>query len=80
MLRNLAAVELFVDLGADVNLKCHGTPPLHLAVAAAALPAPGARAFGAAAAAALLHASYDLSAKVLYAYFICYRLVSTSYI
>jgi hypothetical protein len=65
MLRNLAAVELFIDLGADVNLKCHGTPPLHLAVAAAALPAAGARRFGTAAAAALLHASYDLSAKVL---------------
>jgi acetoin utilization deacetylase AcuC-like enzyme len=44
-----------------VNLKCHGTPSLHLAITLAALPGGGA--FGAAAASLILTNSCDLTAK-----------------
>ncbi len=61
--RNLDAVELFIDLGADVNLKCHGTPSLHLAIMISSLPE--GLAFGCAAASIILNSSCDLSAKVI---------------
>ena len=35
--RNVDAVELFIELGADINLKCHGTPILHLVISIVAL-------------------------------------------
>lgn len=56
------AIEVFIDLGADVNLKCHGTPSIHLAVMVAALP--GGLEFGSAAASLILTNSCDLTAKV----------------
>ncbi len=34
----MAAVRALVDRGADVDLKCHGTPPIHLCVATAVQP------------------------------------------
>lgn len=36
--RDLTAVTLLVDCSADINLKCHGTPPLHLLITMSALP------------------------------------------
>lgn len=36
--RNLQAVSALLSVGADVNAKCHGIPPLHLAVRTAAQP------------------------------------------
>ena len=42
--RNIAAVKMLVRYGADVDLKCHGIPPLHLAVATAVQP--GGQLFG----------------------------------
>ena len=54
---------MFIDLGADVNLKCHGTPSLHLAIMIAALP--GGEDFGFSASSLILHNSCDLTAKVL---------------
>lgn len=36
--RNLEAVKAFLELGIDVNTKCHGTPSTHLCVSTAALP------------------------------------------
>lgn len=60
--RNLDAIEVFIDLGADVNLKCHGTPSIHLAIMIAALP--GGLDFGSQAATLILTNSCDLTAKV----------------
>jgi len=42
--RNLDAVKVLIKHGADVDLKCHGTPNLHLALSSATLP--GAKNFG----------------------------------
>ncbi len=36
--RNLTCLEALLELGIDVNLKCHGTPPIHIALSIAALP------------------------------------------
>ena len=37
--RKLDIVQVLLEVGrVDVNLKCHGTPPLHLAISVAALP------------------------------------------
>ena len=55
-------MEVFIDLGADVNLKCHGTPSLQLAVMVASLPS--GLEFGTAAASLILTSSCDLTAKV----------------
>ena len=53
---------MLIDLGADVNLKCHGTPSLHLAVMMGSLP--DALEFAKEAAKVILNSSCDLSAKV----------------
>ena len=42
--RNLDAVKVLIKHGADIDLKCHGTPNLHLALSIATLP--GAKNFG----------------------------------
>lgn len=60
--RNLAAVEVFIDLGVDVNLKCHGTPSLHLAIMTTSLH--GGFEFGCAATDLILKSACDLTAKV----------------
>ncbi len=39
--RNLAAVKLLVEYGADINAKCHGIPCIHLALSSAVLPQGG---------------------------------------
>ena len=36
--RNMGAVRALIDRGADVDVKCHGTPPTHLAIATAVQP------------------------------------------
>lgn len=36
--RNIEAVKMLVDAGADPNLKCHGTPPIHLCLSMSVLP------------------------------------------
>ncbi|KAJ1425159.1 hypothetical protein B484DRAFT_349729, partial [Ochromonadaceae sp. CCMP2298] len=36
--RNLDAVETLIKYGADVDVKCHGTPPVHLVCSTAAQP------------------------------------------
>lgn len=36
--RNFLSLKALVDLGADVNLKCYGTPPLHIVLGLAAMP------------------------------------------
>lgn len=61
LLRNYASIEALAELGADVNLKCFGTPCLHLVLTAAALP--DGRHFGMKAFDFLLP-QVDLSAKV----------------
>ena len=61
-LRNIDAVENFIDLGADVNLRCHGTPTLSLAIMMSSLP--GAESFCKSAVAMILNCSCDLTAKV----------------
>jgi hypothetical protein len=60
--RNIDAVENFIDLGADVNLRCHGTPSLSLAIMMSSLP--GAESFCSSAVAMILNCSCDLTAKV----------------
>jgi ankyrin repeat protein len=42
--RNLDAVKVLIKHGADIDLKCHGTPNIHLALSVATLP--GAKNFG----------------------------------
>lgn len=37
--RNIGAFKALVEFGADVNTKCHGTPPLHLIIRTMAQPA-----------------------------------------
>jgi len=36
--RNLEAVKALLELGIDINAKCHGTPSTHLCISTAALP------------------------------------------
>lgn len=49
--------------GADLNAKCHGTPPLHLAIATAVQP--DGQSFGWDCVAALLENNANVSAKVI---------------
>jgi ankyrin repeat protein len=58
--RNLNSLIALVDLGCDVNLKCFGTPCLHIALGVSALP--GGLDFGLAAFAYLLPHS-DITSK-----------------
>jgi hypothetical protein len=37
-LRNIDAVRTLIKFGADGDLKCHGTPPIHLVLATSILP------------------------------------------
>ena len=54
-------LEALVHLGADVNLKCFGTPSIHLVLNCTALP--GGSEFGSKALSALLDV-VDLTARV----------------
>lgn len=36
--RNVGVLKVFIDFGADINIKCHGTPVLHLILTLAILP------------------------------------------
>ena len=68
--RNFTSIQYLSELGADVNLKCFGTPCLHLILTAAALPHGkqfGMKAFS------LLLSQVDLSAKVCILYDILFH-------
>lgn len=64
IIRNLDAVKTLIANGADVDLKCHGTPPLHLALATAILP--NGEEFSFACMSALLDANANVAAKVCF--------------
>jgi hypothetical protein len=51
-----------IEVGADTNIKCHGSPPIILAIVTGMLP--GGREFALNAALALLKAGCDVYAKV----------------
>ena len=59
--RNFDCVKVLCQYGADVNIKCHGTPVLHLALNTAVLP--GSRDFGMALFRLLLEKEADVLAK-----------------
>lgn len=63
-LRNLDTFSCLVELGCDVNAKCHGSSPLHLLIATATLP-NGGKEFGVSGASALIAAGCDLHSKVI---------------
>jgi hypothetical protein len=52
-----------LENGCDVNMKCHGTPPLHLALTTTVLP--GGYEFGITCALKLVAQDCDINAKVL---------------
>ena len=52
-----------VENGCDINIKCHGTPPLHLTLTTTVLP--GGYEFGLSAALKLLSMGCDVNAKVV---------------
>ena len=58
------AVRVLLEHGADVNLKCHGTPPIHLAVATAIQP--NGEAFGFDSLAFMLEKEANVLAKVFF--------------
>ena len=60
--RNLAVVEALIESGADSDLKCHGTPPLQLAIRTAGQPE--GYDFGVSCVSLLLKAGANYSAKV----------------
>ena len=59
--RNFVALQAVTKLGADINIKCFGTPTLHLVLGIHALP--DGQDFGSESFAYLLHYA-DLGAKV----------------
>jgi acetoin utilization deacetylase AcuC-like enzyme/ankyrin repeat protein len=59
--RNMEAVKVLTTHGADVNIKCHGTPLLHIALCTAVLP--GSREFGLGLFRLLLEKEADVLAK-----------------
>eukprot|EP00602_Paraphysomonas_sp_CaronLab_P002589 CAMPEP_0185019948 /NCGR_PEP_ID=MMETSP1103-20130426/2532_1 /TAXON_ID=36769 /ORGANISM="Paraphysomonas bandaiensis, Strain Caron Lab Isolate" /LENGTH=895 /DNA_ID=CAMNT_0027550535 /DNA_START=54 /DNA_END=2741 /DNA_ORIENTATION=- len=59
--RNLETFTFIVESGGDINMKCHGTPPLHLAISTAILP--GGFDFGISCALKLLTLGCDIDAK-----------------
>lgn len=59
--RNMEAVKVLCQHGADINIKCHGTPVLHLALSTAVLP--GSREFGLELFRFLLEKEADITAK-----------------
>lgn len=67
--RNIEAIKILVQYGADVDLKCHGIPPLQLALSTAVQP--GGQQFGYECFCFLLAHDANASCKVvaLYAYY-----------
>lgn len=70
--RNIEAIKILVQHGADVDLKCHGIPPLHLAVSTAVQP--GGQQFGYECFCFLLAHDANASCKVVVLY-VCYNYI-----